>query len=98
MTCVQQLAELTPWSEKTSIYQKSHVNYSELLQLAKGWGNFISDRIIRGCKKSCVYGEIIFPDMNQICKNLLSDIATFMLSNFFSNNSIANPLHLIHVF
>ncbi|MFR9098027.1 MAG: hypothetical protein ACLVKG_26490, partial [Blautia coccoides] len=26
--------------------QKSHVNYSELLQLAKGWGNFISDRII----------------------------------------------------
>ena len=36
--------------------------------------------------------------MNQICKNLLSDIATFMLSNFFSNNSIANPLHLIHVF
>ncbi|MGN8735101.1 hypothetical protein ACTNEY_16185, partial [Fusicatenibacter saccharivorans] len=24
---------------------KSHVNYSELLQLAKGWGNFISDRI-----------------------------------------------------
>ena len=52
----------------------------------------------RGCKKSCVYGEIIFPDMNQICKNLLSDIATFMLSNFFSNNSIANPLHLIHVF
>lgn len=51
-----------------------------------------------GCKKSCVYVEIIFPDMNQICKNLLSDIATFMLSNFFSNNSIANPLHLIHVF
>ncbi len=53
---------------------------------------------IGGCKKSCVYGEIIFPDMNQICKNLLSDIATFMLSNFFSDNSIANPLHLIHVF
>ena len=22
------------------------MNYSELLQLAKGWGNFISDRII----------------------------------------------------
>lgn len=43
-----------------------------------------------GCKKSCVYVEIIFPDMNQICKNLLSDIATFMLSNFFSNNSIAS--------
>ena len=33
-------------SRKTPIYQKSHVNYSELLQLAKGWGNFISDRII----------------------------------------------------
>ena len=31
---------------KTPIYQKSHVNYSELLQLAKGWSNFISDRII----------------------------------------------------
>ena len=51
-----------------------------------------------GCKKSCVYGEIIFPDRNQICRNLLSDIAAFMLSNFFSDNSIANPLHLIHVF
>ena len=31
---------------KTSVYQKSHVNCRELLQLAKGWGNFISDRII----------------------------------------------------
>ena len=31
---------------KTPIYQKSHVNYSELLQLAKGWGNLISGRII----------------------------------------------------
>ncbi|GFO85842.1 hypothetical protein ANBU17_21890 [Anaerostipes butyraticus] len=41
----EQLAELTPWSEKTPIYQKSHVNYIELLQLAKGWGNFVSDRI-----------------------------------------------------
>ena len=28
---------------KTSIYQKSHVNYSEL---AKGWGNFVSYRSI----------------------------------------------------
>ena len=28
-----------------------------------------------GCKKSCVYGEIIFPDRNQICRNLLSNIA-----------------------
>ena len=36
----KQLAELAPWSEQTPIYQKSHVNYSELLQLAKGWGNF----------------------------------------------------------
>ena len=54
--------------------------------------------IYGGCKKSCVYGEIIFPDMSQICRNLLSNIATFMLSNFFSDNSIANPLHPIHVF
>ena len=51
-----------------------------------------------GCKKSCVYGEIIFSDRNQICRNLLSNIATFMLSNFFSDNSIANPLLPIHVF
>ena len=28
------------------IYQKSHVNYSELLQLAKGWSNLVSNRII----------------------------------------------------
>ena len=27
------------------IYQKLHVNYSELFQFAKGWGNFVSDRI-----------------------------------------------------
>lgn len=51
-----------------------------------------------GCKKSCVYGEIIFPDMSQICRNLLSNITTFMLSNFFSDDSIANLLHPIHVF
>ena len=56
------------------------------------------EQVKRGCKKSCVYGEIIFPDMSQICRNLLSNIATFMLSNFFSDNSIANPLHPIHVF
>ena len=31
---------------KTPIYQKSHVNYSELLQLAKGWSNLASNRII----------------------------------------------------
>ena len=41
----EQLAELPPWSEKLQCYQKSHVNYSELLQLAKGWGNFVSDSI-----------------------------------------------------
>ena len=29
-----------------SIYQKSHVNYSELLQLVKGWSNLVSNRII----------------------------------------------------
>ena len=52
----------------------------------------------RGCKKSCVYGEVIFPDMSQICRNLLSNIVTFTLSNFFSDNSIADPLYPIHVF
>ena len=52
----------------------------------------------RGCKKSCVYGEIIFPDMNQICRNLLSNFITFMLSNSFSDNSIANHTNPIHVF
>ena len=31
---------------KTPIYQKSQVNYSELLQLAKGWGNFVFGRSI----------------------------------------------------
>ena len=31
---------------KTPIYQKSHVNYSELLPLAKGWSNLVSNRII----------------------------------------------------
>ena len=41
------------------------MNYSELLQLAKGWGNFISDRIIIWrllCKNTgrCIYGA---PDM-----------------------------------
>ena len=33
-------------SRKTPIYQKSHVNYSELLQLVKGWSNLVSNRII----------------------------------------------------
>ena len=36
--------------------------------------------------------------MNQICKNLLSEISAFMLSIFFSNNSIASYLGLIHLF
>ena len=31
---------------KSPIYQKSHMNYSELLQLAKGWSNFKFERII----------------------------------------------------
>ena len=35
----EQLVELD-LRRKTLIYQKSHVNYSELLQLAKSWGNF----------------------------------------------------------
>ena len=50
-----------------------------------------------GCKKFCAYGEKIFPDRNQICRNLLSDFITFMLSNFFSDNSISRlsvPIHI----
>lgn len=27
--------------KKNPIYQKSYVNYSKLLQLSKGWGNFL---------------------------------------------------------
>lgn len=42
----EQFSELTSRSEKTPIYRKSYVNYSELLQFAKGWGNFASERII----------------------------------------------------
>lgn len=56
------------------------------------------EELMGGCKKSCVYGEIIFSDRNQICKNLLSNIITFMLSNFFSDNSIANLLNPIQGF
>ena len=41
----EQLAELAPCSKKLQSMQKSHVNYSELLQLAKGWGNFKFYRI-----------------------------------------------------
>ena len=42
----EQLAELAPWSEKLQSIKKSHVNYSELLQLVKGWSNLVSNRII----------------------------------------------------
>ena len=58
--------------------------------------NVADSREKGGCKKFCVYGEIIFTDRNQICKNLLSNSITFMLSNSFSDNSIANPLSFIH--
>ena len=51
-----------------------------------------------GCKKSCVYGEIIFPDMNQICRNLLSNSVTSMLSKFLSDNSITSWFFFIHLF
>lgn len=36
--------------------------------------------------------------MNQICRNLLSNSNTFMLSKFFSDNSIANVSVSIHIF
>ena len=52
----------------------------------------------RGCKKSCVYVEIIFPDMNQICRNLLSNSVTSMLSKFLSDNSITSWFFFIHLF
>ena len=36
--------------------------------------------------------------MNQICRYLLSNSITFMLSNLFSDNSIASLLNPIHDF
>lgn len=50
------------------------------------------------CKKSCVYKENFFPDMNQICKNLLSDSVIFMLSNFLYSHSITSSYVYIHLF
>ena len=38
----EELAELAPWSEKL----QSIKNHSELLQPAKGWGNFVFGRSI----------------------------------------------------
>ena len=38
----EQLAELAPWSENSNLSKI----VCELLQLAKSWGNFISDRFI----------------------------------------------------
>ena len=52
----------------------------------------------RDCKKSCVYKGNFFPDMNQICKNLLSDSVIFMLSNFLYSHSITSSYGYIHLF
>ena len=43
----EQLAELAPWSENSNL-SKSHVNYSELLQLAKGWSDLYLTALIFG--------------------------------------------------
>ena len=56
------------------------------------------DNPVRDCKKSCVYRENFFPDMNQICKNLLSDSVIFMLSNFLYSHSITSSYVYIHLF
>jgi hypothetical protein len=48
------------------------VNYSELLQLAKGWGNFISDRIIiwrLRYKKYHIKPNVEFSRISQIVMN-----------------------------
>lgn len=74
------------------------VKFGKLLDEHKSFQEVAQQFSAGGCKKSCVYGEIIFSDRNQICRNLLSNIAAFMLSNFFSDNSIATPLLPIHVF
>lgn len=54
--------------------------------------------IVRDCKKSCVYRGNFFSDMNQICKNLLSDSVIFMLSNFLYSHSITSSYVYIHLF
>ncbi|GFI04898.1 hypothetical protein IMSAGC005_03751 [Lachnospiraceae bacterium] len=40
----------------------------------------------------------IFIDMNQICRDLLSKNIAFVLSKFFSNNSIAGLFIFIQVY
>ncbi len=39
----------------------------------------------RDCKKSCVYKGNFFPDMNQICKNLLSDVLFMFRISLYSH-------------
>ena len=56
------------------------------------------DNPVRDCKKSCVYRGNFFSDMNQICKNLLSDSVIFMLSNFLYSHSITSSYVYIHLF
>ena len=51
------------------------MNYSELLQLAKGWGNFISDRIIIWrlllLKETSVFSAISLMDLMFTAKDLI---------------------------
>ena len=43
---LKQRKDWSIWADKMISSRGIYMNYSELLQLAKGWGNFISDRII----------------------------------------------------
>lgn len=58
----------------------------------------LEEQGIRDCKKSCVYRGNFFSDINQICKNLLSDSVIFMLSNFLYSHSITSSYVYIHLF
>ncbi len=62
---------------------------------------FCDFRVLIEAVKNLVSMGKIFPDRNQICRNLLSDFITFMLSNFFSDNSISRlsvPIHIYQIF
>ena len=84
-------SEILTWERKSS---KANRKYIEALRGHKEKSVYN----IRGCKKSCVYREIYFFDMNQICKKLLSDHVMFLLSNFLYSNSITSSFGYIHHF
>ena len=64
------------------------MNYSELLQLAKGWGNFLSDRIIiwrlpynGSGTSSSGYGQGSLPTVSSISGNTVNLGGTMNLTH-----------------